>query len=361
MFGFAGGTWRGYPLANFAVLHVEGPAPVRSKGPRFLTAPGPLQSGPSSCVLYLTTNIVRLWRCSTQDYAHSLQIIPRRVRAQCCSSGRIALAAGRSPTLRALTWWEHLRSRPGEHHDDPQTRPRSSSATPSSFCCPTSERAVVIPERLREGRQRVVGPLLAKGWSTRRRAVPVRSRLRLEIKLPLKCPDTVWRCQAHRQSPILDFFESAPEVRVLRSAGITRPRRSYDPARRPPGPAGLPAFGVATSDQNGPPPITRNTFASVPCPLPRRIGTGASVGCFPIPRGLPRFSGGSASALHYRGLLGLHSRYGPPARSTAQGGLRRRASVTAGYPDKPPASYQCNRQLSGWLLPPLVIRALGAH
>ena len=36
--------------------------------------------------------------------------------------------------------------------------------------------------------------------------------------------------------------------------------------------------------------------SSVPCPLPRRIETGARVGCFPVPRGLPRISGGSASA-----------------------------------------------------------------
>jgi len=34
---------------------------------------------------------------------------------------------------------------------------------------------------------------------------------------------------------------------------------------------------------------------NVPCPLPRWIGTGACVGCFPIPRGLPRQKGGSAS------------------------------------------------------------------
>ena len=36
--------------------------------------------------------------------------------------------------------------------------------------------------------------------------------------------------------------------------------------------------------------------SSVPCPLPRRIETGARVGAFPVPRGLPRISGGSASA-----------------------------------------------------------------
>jgi hypothetical protein len=32
-----------------------------------------------------------------------------------------------------------------------------------------------------------------------------------------------------------------------------------------------------------------------------------------------------------------------------------------GYPAKPLVSYQTYRQLSGWNLPPLVLRAFGAH
>ena len=38
-----------------------------------------------------------------------------------------------------------------------------------------------------------------------------------------------------------------------------------------------------------------------------------------------------------------------------------RGFETASYPTAPPVSYQINRQLSGWHLPPLVIRAFGAH
>ena len=34
---------------------------------------------------------------------------------------------------------------------------------------------------------------------------------------------------------------------------------------------------------------------------------------------------------------------------------------TASYPTAPLVSYQINRQLSGWFLPPLVFRAFGAH
>jgi len=37
------------------------------------------------------------------------------------------------------------------------------------------------------------------------------------------------------------------------------------------------------------------------------------------------------------------------------------SSGPAGYPIKPLVSYPSYRQLSGWNLPPLVIRAIGAH
>jgi hypothetical protein len=33
----------------------------------------------------------------------------------------------------------------------------------------------------------------------------------------------------------------------------------------------------------------------------------------------------------------------------------------ASYPTEPLVSYQTYRQLSGWILPPLVNRAIGAH
>ena len=38
-----------------------------------------------------------------------------------------------------------------------------------------------------------------------------------------------------------------------------------------------------------------------------------------------------------------------------------RGSGPASYPAEPLVSYQINRQLSGWNLPPLIIRAFGAH
>jgi hypothetical protein len=40
---------------------------------------------------------------------------------------------------------------------------------------------------------------------------------------------------------------------------------------------------------------------------------------------------------------------------------RRSQAKRGGYPAEPLVSYQINRQLSGWNLPPLVFRAFGAH
>ena len=80
--------------------------------------------------------------------------------------------------------------------------------------------------------------------------------------------------------------------------------------------------------------------SSVPCPLPRRIETGARVGSFPVPRGLPRISGGSASATSLsrpaQASLALRpaGSLNRPRRPLSQGFDR------AGYPAGPLASYQ---------------------
>jgi hypothetical protein len=62
---------------------------------------------------------------------------------------------------------------------------------------------------------------------------------------------------------------------------------------------------------------------------------------------LPQMAGGSASALSLS--------------RPAQALLTSRGSSPSGYPAEPPVSYQINRQLSGWIPPPQVIRAFGAH
>ena len=64
---------------------------------------------------------------------------------------------------------------------------------------------------------------------------------------------------------------------------------------------------------------------------------------------------------HFRGLLRLHSRYGPPDCSTARGGLGHEASTRPVAQPGRSSATRANRQLSGWNLPPLVKRAIWAH
>jgi hypothetical protein len=84
------------------------------------------------------------------------------------------------------------------------------------------------------------------------------------------------------------------------------------------------AVEAATLAPNGSPPITRTTF-----PTCRAHYPGGSSGC--ACRLLPR------------------------SRPLSRG------SNPCGYPHKLLVSYRINRQLSGWNLPPLMIRAFGAH
>src|SRR5476651_929886 len=117
---------------------------------------------------------------------------------------------------------------------------------------------------------------------------------------------------------------------------------------------------AASLARDGPPPITRTTF-----PTCRAHYPGGSSGCacrlLPHSCSLPQMAGGSASALSLSRPaqasltlrpVGLLSR---PRRPLSRG------SSPSGCPAEPLVSFQINRQLSGWYLPPLVIRALGAH
>ena len=81
----------------------------------------------------------------------------------------------------------------------------------------------------------------------------------------------------------------------------------------------------------------------------------------PLRTAFPVAQAGRLPHRYFRGLLGLHSRYGPLARSATQGGLCHRA------PAHPVARLSClsttrsNRLLSRWNLPPLATRPFGAH
>ena len=169
------------------------------------------------------------------------------------------------------------------------------------------------------------------------------------------------RClQACANSPTLAFFSEHT--------------RSQDPSlhRRYPGSAVLrpcptptcaaarSSVEAATPAPDGSPPLPASPFRrAVPTTPADRDGCMCRL--LPRSRGLPRFAGGSASAP----LLSRPAQASLALRPT--GLLNRprrplsRGFDPVGYPTKPLVSYQSNRQLSGWILPPLVKRALGAH
>src|SRR3954454_10314809 len=91
--------------------------------------------------------------------------------------------------------------------------------------------------------------------------------------------------------------------------------------------------------------------SSVPCPVPRRIETGACVDCFPAHVAFPVSQAGRHPHLHFRGLLGLHARYGPLDCSTAQGGLCDEASTRpVARPGRSSATRSIDNSLGGTFL-----------
>jgi len=158
-----------------------------------------------------------------------------------------------------------------------------------------------------------------------------------------------------------DASTSVPEVGALPSTGITRLRQYYDPVRLPPRTV-RPSLTLraATPRPGWASPVTRPTFPTCCAHYP-----GGSDRCMcrllPCLCCLPQNSGGSASA----------SSLSRPAQASLTlrpaGWLNRpwrplsRGFDHASYPAKPLVSYQTYRQVSGWILPPLVKRAIGAH
>src|SRR5450631_1298039 len=98
-----------------------------------------------------------------------------------------------------------------------------------------------------------------------------RLRLRLAIELPLKAPDLLRCCEAHRQSP------SPHQLRKRTRSRGPLLHRHYPasslllPRPTPAVAAALRDVEAATLARNGSPPITTNHLSDVPCPLPRRI------------------------------------------------------------------------------------------
>src|SRR3989454_4597751 len=117
---------------------------------------------------------------------------------------------------------------------------------------------------------------------------------------------------------------------------------------------------AATLTPDGSPPITRTTF-----PTCRAHYPGGSSGCacrlLPRSRGLPQMAGGSASALSLSRPAQASLALRPAGSLSRPRRPLSRGSSPCGCPHEPLVSYRINRQLSVWNLPPLVIRAFGAH
>ena len=108
------------------------------------------------------------------------------------------------------------------------------------------------------------------------------------------------------------------------------------------------------------PPITRTTI-----PTCRAHYPGGSSGCacrlLPHSCSLPQMAGGSASALSLSRPAQASHMLRPTGSLSRPRRPLSRGSSPSGHPAEPLVSYQINRQFSGWLLPPQVIRAFRAH
>src|ERR1700676_2838915 len=143
-----------------------------------------------------------------------------------------------------------------------------------------------------------------------------RLRLRLTVQLSLKGPDRCRCCQAHRQSP-------SPRHLRKRTRSQGPFLSQHYPASTVIRPRPTPAMAAAFATLRPlPSPLTR--LPRLPEPPFRRAvpttpadRTGARVDCFPAHTAFPKWQEGRHPHCHFRGLLRLHSRYGPPDCSTA--------------------------------------------
>ena len=116
------------------------------------------------------------------------------------------------------------------------------------------------------------------------------------------------------------------EVGALPSTGITRLPQYYGPVRLPPEPPSCNGVEVAILVRPGLPRYPHN-LSGVPCPLPRRIGWMLMSISFSIHAVFPMIRVGRHPHIAFRGLLRLHSRYGPSDCSTANSGFCHEASA----------------------------------
>jgi hypothetical protein len=117
---------------------------------------------------------------------------------------------------------------------------------------------------------------------------------------------------------------------------------------------------AATLVRSGPPSITRITLPTCCVQYP-----GRSDRCMrrllPCPRGLPRARDGSASASTLSRPIRTSLSLRPVGSLDHPRRPLSRGFDPTGCPVEPLVSFRINRQLSGWNLPPLVMRAVEAH
>ena len=100
--------------------------------------------------------------------------------------------------------------------------------------------------------------------------------------------------------------EARQKVRALCSAGVTQPRRSYDPVRLPSWPLPSATSRTLPSPMTGLPRLPEPPFRrAVPTTPADRAG--ARVDCFPARAAFPKWPEGRHPHCHFRGLHRLHS------------------------------------------------------
>ena len=112
--------------------------------------------------------------------------------------------------------------------------------------------------------------------------------------------------------------------------------------------------------QSGSPPITRVALPTCRVHYPDGPN-GCMCRLLPRSRDLPRFPGESASILKLSRPAQTSLALRPAGSLSRPRRPLSRGSGPVSHPAKPLVSYQINRQLSGWNLPPLATRAFGAH
>jgi hypothetical protein len=117
-----------------------------------------------------------------------------------------------------------------------------------------------------------------------------------------------------------------PEVRALPSTGVTRLRRYYDPVRLPPWPPTKSALRPLPPPRRVS-PVTCSTFPTCHAQYPGGPQRGHLPVTSPPRAAFPDPVAGRHPRLHFRGLLRLHSRYGPLDCSAARGGLCHKAPI----------------------------------